>query len=48
MKSIEWMCSHCGKKELRSENNGRPQPGKCPRKTGDRPHTWVKNRTIGK
>lgn len=46
-KHIEWMCTHCGKKELRGENKGRPQPGKCPRKPNDKPHTWVKNKVLG-
>ena len=32
---------------VNSELQGRPLPGKCPRKTGDKPHSWVKNRTIG-
>ena len=41
---IEWMCTHCGKKQSVTENRGRPLPGKCPRKQGDKPHTWVKNR----
>ncbi|KOA20325.1 hypothetical protein CLHOM_12370 [Clostridium homopropionicum DSM 5847] len=45
-KTIEWMCTTCGKKELKSETTGRPNPGKCPRKTGDKPHSWTKNRTI--
>lgn len=44
-KTIEWMCTHCGKKESHSETHGRPQPGKCPRKSTGGPHTWVKNRT---
>lgn len=47
MKHIEYMCTHCGRKVIRSELQGRPLPGKCPRKTGDKPHSWVKNRTIG-
>lgn len=43
-KRIEYMCSHCGKKEIRFVSMGRPQPGKCPRKKGDKPHTWTVNR----
>ena len=43
-KRIEYMCSHCGKKEVRQANMGRPQPGRCPRKQGDKPHSWVINR----
>ena len=43
---IEYMCSWCGKRELRSANAGRPSPGNCPRKPKDRngklkPHTWI-------
>lgn len=41
---IEWMCTHCGKKQSVLEGRGRPSPGKCQRKQGDKPHTWVKNR----
>lgn len=41
-----YMCSWCGKTEIRSASMGRPQPGNCPRKAKDRngnfkPHTWV-------
>ncbi len=43
-KWIEYMCTACGKKETKSATTGRPMPGKCPRKTGDRPHSWVINR----
>lgn len=46
VKKIEYMCSYCGKKQIRAEHEGRPLPGKCPRKQGDRPHSWRKNRTI--
>ena len=42
--NIEWMCTTCGKKEVKSKTGGRPMPGKCPKKKGDRPHTWEKNR----
>lgn len=48
MKKIEWMCTTCGTKTLRSENLGRPNPGRCPKKPNKSHHTWVKNRTIGK
>lgn len=41
---IEYQCRYCGRKESRGINAGRPQPGKCPRKTGDKPHSWVINR----
>ena len=46
VKKIEYICTYCGKKTIRSEMIGRPEPGKCPRKTGDRPHTWQKNRVL--
>ena len=46
LKTIEFMCTHCGKKERRNNTMGRPQPGKCPRKPGNQPHTWVVNRTM--
>lgn len=46
IKRIEYMCSYCGKKEIKSEWTGRPSPGKCPRKQGDRPHSWRRNRVI--
>ena len=42
----EYMCSYCGKKVMMAAGAGRPQPGKCPRKQGDRPHTWRINRKI--
>lgn len=42
----EWMCTHCGAKKIRSEIQGRPDPGKCPRRTSNQPHRWVKNRKI--
>ena len=44
IKRIEYMCSQCGKKELRFVSSERPQPGKCPRREGNKPHTWVINR----
>ena len=45
-KRFEYMCTHCGKKENRSENAGRPMPGRCPRRDGNQPHVWVKNRQL--
>lgn len=45
MKRVEYMCSYCGKKQVLNETQGRPMPGKCPRKQGDKPHSWRKNRT---
>lgn len=40
---VKWRCTWCGKRETKSSSMGRPNPGKCPRKTGDKPHTWVKD-----
>ena len=45
-KIIEYMCSHCGKKEIRNTSMGRPLPGKCLRKQGNKPHTWIINRHL--
>ena len=45
-KMTEFMCTYCGKKEQKSMQAGRPQPGKCPRKPGNQPHSWVVNRTM--
>ncbi|MGY3666247.1 MAG: hypothetical protein ACXAHE_21035 [Roseburia sp. 1XD42-69] len=42
--NIEWMCTVCGKKEPRPKTQGRPAPGKCSRKTGNKPHSWTKNK----
>ena len=48
-KHVEYMCSWCGRKEVRSATNGRPAPGQCTRKPKGKdgkmkPHTWVINR----
>jgi|GEM_PF-3977741 len=40
-KKVDWQCTWCNRKETWKEGF-RPVPGKCPRKTGDRPHTWTK------
>lgn len=40
---VEWMCTQCGTRMIKSELAGRPQPGHCPRREG-KPHKWVKNR----
>lgn len=47
--SIDYVCTWCGKHDLRSANMGRPAPGVCPRKPKSRdgqskPHTWTVNR----
>ena len=51
-KFIEYKCSYCGNTSTRSATAGKPSPGTCIRKgkTKDgrtKPHTWVKNRTMG-
>ena len=46
-KRIEYMCSQCGKKEMRFVSQGKPMPGKCPRSAGGtRPHRWTVNRKL--
>lgn len=47
IKKIEYICTYCGKREIKAQIFGRPAPGRCPRKTGDKPHTWRINRKIG-
>jgi len=41
---IEYMCSQCGKREVKSVKLGKPEPGKCPKSPSGRAHRWVKNR----
>lgn len=45
-KNIQYMCTYCGKKETRSKTSERLMPGKCPRRNGNMPHSWVKNREL--
>ena len=45
-KKIEYMCSICGKRIVMPSESGRPMPGKCPKKQGDKPHSWRKNKVI--
>lgn len=47
IRNIEWMCTKCGQKTIKTETGGRPMPGRCPRSTNGGPHHWVKNRTLG-
>jgi len=44
--SMQYICTYCGKKVLRHKEMGRPDPGKCPRRKGDMPHRWVKNKEM--
>ena len=46
IKKIEYICTYCGKRVMKAQNMGRPDPGKCPRKKGDKPHTWRINRKV--
>lgn len=46
-KRIEYICTYCGRKAIRGKKFGRPDPGRCPRKQGDKPHSWRQNRVIG-
>ena len=43
-KRIEFMCTHCGRKVTKPAIAGRPEPGKCPKRTPGQPHRWVVNR----
>lgn len=43
---IEYMCTYCGKKDIRGVRSGRPLPGKCMRRKSDMPHRWVINRKL--
>ena len=38
-KRIQYMCTYCGKKTTRSSSQGRPMPGRCPKKEGKKPHS---------
>lgn len=43
---VEWMCRYCGRRITNFKSNGRPLPGRCPRRPNGGPHAWVKNREI--
>lgn len=48
---IEYICTYCGRRMIRSKMFGRPDPGGCPRKPRlpdgkMRPHTWTISRQI--
>lgn len=38
-KFVVYQCNYCGAKQTRGINSGRPAPGRCTRKSGDRPHS---------
>jgi rubrerythrin len=49
--STVYMCTYCGTTALRSEFQGRPAPGYCPRRGNMKdgkpyPHRWVISRKI--
>lgn len=51
MERIEYICSYCGAKTVKSKSLGRPMPGNCPRKPKDKdgkmkPHSWRVNRHL--
>lgn len=41
---VEYMCTYCGTRQARFQSNGRPMPGKCPRRQNGMPHRLVINR----
>ena len=45
-KFVEFQCRYCGAKTTLAINRGEPNPGRCPRKQGDKPHSWITNRKI--
>lgn len=45
-RSIEYICTYCGKKTLKNKSLGRPDPGTCQRRGKNMPHRWVKNREL--
>lgn len=46
IKKIQYMCRYCGKKQTMLQTVGRPMPGKCSRRKGDMPHSWIRNREM--
>lgn len=45
-KQIEYMCIYCGMRKVKGKNAGRPEPGRCSRRQGDKPHSWRINRKL--
>ena len=48
---VEYICTYCGKKEIKFSTSGRPVPGICVKngKTSDgrtHPHSWRLNRKL--
>lgn len=42
--NIEYICRHSEICQTRGDENGKPEPGKCPKWTSDQPHNWIVNR----
>ena len=45
VRHVEYKCSRCGQAVMRGPEQGRPEPGRCPR-NGYRRHSWTVNRKI--
>ena len=46
-----YMCTYCGKTELRRQDQGRPMPGYCSRRSNMKdgkpyPHRWIISKKI--
>jgi len=42
--NIEYICRHCGVRRVTGATSSRPEPGRCPKRTGTLPHSWVINK----
>lgn len=40
---VKWVCTACGQRQQRAKSQGRPAPGKCPRKKNGAGHSWVRD-----
>lgn len=40
---VRWACTVCGQKVSRHKSQGRPAPGRCPRKKNGAGHSWVRD-----
>ena len=41
--SVKWVCTTCGQRQQRFKSQGRPAPGRCPRKKNGGGHSWVRD-----
>ncbi len=41
---IEYKCKFCGVQRTMGVGNGKPEPGRCQRRSGSLPHSWIINR----